>query len=124
MDKRVFDMRNVDIAWCPACGNFAILDIIKQILTELEINPLAIVSGIGQAGKIPHYFKTNVFHGLHGRALPVAKILKKAITHKGFSVVDILQPCVSFNKDENTFFGQFKKNTDIYAGMRYSFVVR
>jgi 2-oxoglutarate/2-oxoacid ferredoxin oxidoreductase subunit beta len=26
------------------------------------------------------------------------EILKKAITHKGFAIVDILQPCVSFNR--------------------------
>ncbi len=30
------------------------------------------VSGIGQAAKAPHYFKCNLFNGLHGRDIPVA----------------------------------------------------
>jgi 2-oxoglutarate ferredoxin oxidoreductase subunit beta len=34
------------------------------------------VSGIGQAAKTPHYFKTNFFNGLHGRALPPATGIK------------------------------------------------
>jgi len=34
------------------------------------------VSGIGQAGKLPHYLKCNLLNGLHGRALPVAAAAK------------------------------------------------
>ena len=33
---------------------------------------ILIVSGIGQAAKTPHFLRCNGFHGLHGRALPVA----------------------------------------------------
>ena len=68
----------IDIAWCPGCGNFGILAALKQVLTELAIRPgnLVIVSGIGQAAKTPHYLRCNVFHGLHGRALPVATAVK------------------------------------------------
>lgn len=74
MDLKTFDMGKIDIAWCPGCGNFAILTILKRTLAALEINPedLVIVSGIGQAAKAPHYLKTNLFNGLHGRSLPVA----------------------------------------------------
>jgi 2-oxoglutarate ferredoxin oxidoreductase subunit beta len=80
MDAQIFDMVNIDIAWCAGCGNFPILKILKQALAELEIEPtnLVLVSGIGQAAKIPHYFKTNVFNGLHGRALPPATAIKAA----------------------------------------------
>jgi 2-oxoglutarate ferredoxin oxidoreductase subunit beta len=61
-------------AWCPGCGNFAILKTLKEVLWELQIRPyqLTIVSGIGQAGKLPHYLRCNTFNGLHGRTLPVA----------------------------------------------------
>lgn len=78
MDKKIFDLGNIDIAWCPGCGNFGILNILKQALSELEISPqkLVLVSGIGQAAKIPHYFRTNYFNGLHGRTLPVATAIK------------------------------------------------
>ena len=80
MEAKTFDIGNVDIAWCPGCGNFPILKILKQVLAELEIEPenLVLISGIGQAAKIPHYFKTNVFNGLHGRALPPATAIKAA----------------------------------------------
>jgi 2-oxoglutarate ferredoxin oxidoreductase subunit beta len=78
MNPQLFDMDNIDIAWCPGCGNFSILKALKQAFTELEIKPeiLVLVSGIGQAAKIPHYFKTHVFNGLHGRALPPATAIK------------------------------------------------
>ena len=220
MDTKAFDMGNIDIAWCPGCGDFLILKALKQALAELDIAPehLVMVSGIGQAAKIPHYLRCNAFNGLHGRALspafaiqvsnpqltviaesgdgdmygeggnhfmhtirrnpkitnmvhnnmvygltkgqasptsrrgfvtpvqvngviaepfnPLAvaialdasfvarvfigdqektkEVLKKAITHPGYALVDILQPCVSFNK-VNTF-QWFKDNTYYLEG--------
>ncbi|OFW61842.1 MAG: 2-oxoacid ferredoxin oxidoreductase [Candidatus Solincola sediminis] len=61
-------------AWCPGCGNFAIRRAIGEALIELGLEPwqIIVVSGIGQAAKLPHYIKCNTFNGLHGRALPVA----------------------------------------------------
>jgi 2-oxoglutarate ferredoxin oxidoreductase subunit beta len=69
-----------NIAWCPGCGNFSILSILKEALAGLEIEPkdLVMVSGIGQAAKIPHYLKCHIFNGLHGRALPPATGIKAA----------------------------------------------
>jgi 2-oxoglutarate ferredoxin oxidoreductase subunit beta len=65
---------NVPIAWCPGCGNFDILQAVKKALITLNLEPQKIlfVSGIGQAPKLPHYTKGNVFNGLHGRTLPAA----------------------------------------------------
>ncbi|GBE01060.1 2-oxoglutarate oxidoreductase subunit KorB [bacterium BMS3Abin08] len=67
-------------AWCPGCGNFPILNTLKEALVELEIEPhqLTVVSGIGQAAKLPHYMKCNTFNGLHGRTLPVATGIRLA----------------------------------------------
>ncbi len=78
MDAKIFDMDDIDIAWCPGCGNFGIRNILMKTLAELGIEPknLVIVSGIGQAAKIPHYLKCNIFNGLHGRALPPAVAIK------------------------------------------------
>ncbi len=80
MDKKIFDREDIDIAWCPGCGNFPLLSALKQALVELEIPPqqLLLVSGIGQAAKLPHYMRANVFNGLHGRSLPVATAAKAA----------------------------------------------
>ncbi len=78
MDPKIYDMGDIDIAWCPGCGNFSILHSLKLALAELEIPPeeLVIVSGIGQAAKIPHYLRTHFFNGLHGRTLPPATAIK------------------------------------------------
>ncbi len=67
-------------AWCPGCGNYAILRILKGALIELGLEPhqFTVVSGIGQAGKLPHYLKCNAFNGLHGRTLPVATGMRLA----------------------------------------------
>lgn len=68
------DYRGQNPTWCPGCGNFPLLKTFKQAMVELGLEPheLLVVSGIGQAGKLPHYTRCNTFNGLHGRTLPVA----------------------------------------------------
>ncbi len=67
-------------SWCPGCGNFAILKAFDRALDAVGIDrrKLVLVSGIGQAAKLPHYTRANVFNGLHGRALPAAAGIKLA----------------------------------------------
>ena len=75
------DLKSKDeIAWCPGCGNFGILAAVKKALIKLNrpIKNTLLVSGIGQAAKLPHYVRCNCFNGLHGRALPVAAAAKMA----------------------------------------------
>jgi len=69
--------------WCPGCGNFSILKTLDEAIDEAGIdrNNLVLVSGIGQAAKLPPYTRANVFNGLHGRALPAATGIKIA-NHK------------------------------------------
>ena len=66
--------------WCPGCGDFGILNAVKQALAMLEIYPheCIVVSGIGCGSKLPHYIRANGFNILLGRALPVAQGLKLA----------------------------------------------
>jgi 2-oxoglutarate ferredoxin oxidoreductase subunit beta len=77
-DPSRFDVPGADVAWCPGCGNFSILQAVKQALGELGVgrDRLVMVSGIGQAAKAPHYLACNLFDGLHGRALPPATAIK------------------------------------------------
>ena len=65
---------DVENKWCPGCGNFGILAAMKDALSAQGIPPekILIISGIGQAAKTPHYLKCNLFHALHGRAIPIA----------------------------------------------------
>ena len=67
-------------SWCPGCGNFSILKTFKDTMVELGLEPhqLTVVSGIGQAAKLPHYTNCNTFNGLHGRTLPVATGIRLA----------------------------------------------
>jgi len=71
---------DVEIAWCPGCGNFPILDAVKNALVELDLEPrrVAIVTGIGQAPKLPHYMRVNTYNGLHGREAASGQAIKLA----------------------------------------------
>lgn len=79
MNNSKFDI-DVDNAWCPGCGDFQILKSVKQALEESQIpqEKICLVSGIGQAAKLPQYLKVSYFNGLHGRALPVATAIRLA----------------------------------------------
>jgi 2-oxoglutarate ferredoxin oxidoreductase subunit beta len=70
----VDDYGSFDTAWCPGCGNHSILAAVKQALAGLGLAPhqILMVSGIGQAAKLPHYLRCNHLNGLHGRSLPAA----------------------------------------------------
>jgi len=66
--------------WCPGCGHFAVLAAITRALAYLGLpnEQVALVSGIGCSSRIPAYVDSYGFHGLHGRALPLASGLKVA----------------------------------------------
>ena len=113
MDKHIFDLENIDMAWCPGCGNFPILQILKEALAELEIPPerLVLVSGIGQAAKTPHYLKANVFNGLHGRALPPATAVKAVNPH--LTVIAESGDGDMYGEGGNHFMHTIRRNPDI-----------
>ena len=66
--------------WCPGCGHYAVLSALTKALAYLELKreEVALVSGIGCSSRLPAYLDTYGFHGVHGRALPVASGLKAA----------------------------------------------
>lgn len=100
-------------AWCPGCGNFAILDSIKRAAAELEIRPedLMVVSGIGQAAKTPHYIRANGFNGLHGRALPPAQGIK--MVNKNLKVIITSGDGDAYGEGGNHFIHAIRRNMDI-----------
>lgn len=113
MNREVFDMGEIDTAWCPGCGNFSILNILKQTFAELEIEPknLVVVSGISQAAKTPHYFRANVFNGLHGRSLPVATAIR-TVNPSLTVIVDSGDGC-NYGEDGNHLIHAIRRNPDI-----------
>jgi len=60
--------------WCPGCGDHGVLGAFQRLVRDEQIPPekLVVVSGIGCSSRFPHYMKSYGFHGLHGRAFPVA----------------------------------------------------
>jgi len=64
--------------WCPGCGDHAVLSNMQKLLREKQLDPAktVFVSGIGCSSRFPHYMDTYGFHGLHGRAFPVASGVK------------------------------------------------
>ncbi|MBN1113998.1 MAG: 2-oxoacid ferredoxin oxidoreductase [Oligoflexia bacterium] len=108
-----YDIENIDIAWCPGCGNHSILKILKQVLIDLQKDPLNVVmvSGIGQAAKIPQYIKTNYFNGLHGRALPPATGIKAS--NPGLTVIAESGDGDMYGEGGNHFIHAIRRNTDI-----------
>jgi 2-oxoglutarate/2-oxoacid ferredoxin oxidoreductase subunit beta len=80
-DERVFGMEDYEGAlprWCAGCGDHAVLTAAQRLLAEEQLKPetTVFVSGIGCSSRFPHYVRTYGFHGLHGRALPVATGIK------------------------------------------------
>lgn len=63
-------------------------------------NPLAVALSLGA---------TFVARAFSGDMNHLKEIIKKAINHKGYALVDIFHPCVTFNKINN--YGWYKKNT-------------
>jgi 2-oxoglutarate/2-oxoacid ferredoxin oxidoreductase subunit beta len=66
--------------WCTGCGDNAILAAVQRLCRDENLRPekTMFVSGIGCSSRFPHYMKTYGFHGIHGRALPVAEGIKMA----------------------------------------------
>jgi 2-oxoglutarate ferredoxin oxidoreductase subunit beta len=80
----------------------------KQFVTPVQtegvilepLNPIALALSLDA---------TFVARAFAGDKKETCEIVKKAILHKGYALVDILQPCVTFNK-KNTY-AWFKENT-------------
>jgi 2-oxoglutarate ferredoxin oxidoreductase subunit beta len=114
IDKKLYDVPpEKDLAWCPGCGNFPILNIVKTALAELDLRPeeVVICSGIGQAAKTPQYMRVNYFNGLHGRALPPAIAIKNA--NPGLTVIAESGDGDTYGEGGNHFMHTIRRNPNI-----------
>ena len=104
---------NDEITWCPGCGDFGILNAMKKAFVKLNRPPkdILLVSGIGQAAKLPHYIKAHCFNGLHGRALPVASAAKMA--NHNLTVVVTTGDGDCYGEGGNHFIHTVRRNVDI-----------
>src|SRR6201981_139582 len=63
-----------EVRWCPGCGDYVILNTIRNFLPELGLRRenMVFVSGIGCSSRFPYYLETYGLHSIHGRAPTLA----------------------------------------------------
>jgi len=73
-------MDRIPHIWCPGCGIGTVVSSFVEALkkSELDLDKVAVVSGIGCTGRVAGYIKLDSFHTTHGRAIPFATGLKLA----------------------------------------------
>ena len=100
-------------AWCPGCGNFGILRALKKALVDLQLAPYQVlmVSGIGQAGKLPHYTRCHVLNELHGRPVPAATAAK--IANPELTVIAVSGDGDAYGEGGNHFVHAMNRNVDM-----------
>lgn len=64
--------------WCATCGIGTVVKCYATALEEsgVDLDKVAVVSGIGCTGRVAGYMKLDSFHSTHGRAIPFATGLK------------------------------------------------
>jgi len=74
------DESALPFAFCPGCGHHVVLRALDQALVTMQWDPhsVVIVTDIGCIGLSDRYFRTNAFHGLHGRSVTYATGIKLA----------------------------------------------
>lgn len=109
----ISDYAGLTPAWCPGCGDFGILRSLNKALVDMEIEPhrVLMVSGIGQAGKLPHYTRGNVFNSLHGRPIPPA--IGAKIANSELIVIAISGDGDAYGEGGNHFLHAARRNHDI-----------
>jgi len=73
-------MERMPHIWCPGCGIGTTVNCFARALLEsqVDLDRVAIVSGIGCSGRVAGYLQLDSFHTTHGRAIPFATGLKLA----------------------------------------------
>ena len=104
---------DVKPVWCPGCGDYSVLSAITKAMAELSVPPenVALVSGIGCSSRIPAYTNVFGFHGVHGRALPIATGLK--ISRPELTVIASGGDGDGFSIGGNHFMHACRRNVDM-----------
>ncbi len=73
-------MDRIPHIWCPGCGIGTVVTSFTEALkkSKIDLDKVAVVSGIGCTGRVAGYIKLDSFHTTHGRAIPYATGLKLA----------------------------------------------
>lgn len=78
--ENLLRMDRIPHIWCPGCGIGTVVTSFTEALrkSEIDLDKVVVVSGIGCSGRVAGYTKLDSFHTTHGRAIPFATGLKLA----------------------------------------------
>jgi len=111
--ENLLRMDRIPHIWCPTCGLGTTVTALAAALEQLklDLNKVAVVSGIGCTGRVAGYLKLDSFHTTHGRGLPFAA---------GFSIARPDMKTIVFSGDGdlisiggNHFIHSARRNLDI-----------
>jgi len=99
--------------WCPGCGDFGILSALQQSIVDLDrpSEKIAVFSGIGCSGKMPHFLNVYGIHTLHGRSLPIAMGAK--ISNRDLTVIAVGGDGDGYGIGAGHFIATGRRNLDI-----------
>jgi 2-oxoglutarate ferredoxin oxidoreductase subunit beta len=106
-------MDRIPHIWCPGCGIGTVVTSFAEALkkSKLDLDKVAVVSGIGCTGRVAGYVKLDSFHTTHGRAIPFATGLKLA--NPDLNVVVFSGDGDIFGIGGNHFIHAARRNMDI-----------
>ena len=101
------------VKWCPGCGSHAILAALENVFPKIGYRKenFCLVSGIGCASRFPYYVNTYGFHGIHGRANPIATGVR--VSNRQLSVWVISGDGDSMAIGGNHFIHAIRRNIDL-----------
>lgn len=101
------------VRWCPACGDYAILNVLQKVMAEMGVSPTntAVVSGIGCSSRLPYYTSGYGFHTIHGRGAAIATGVK--VANPDLSVWQITGDGDCLAIGGNHFIHSVRRNIDI-----------
>lgn len=73
-DESLLRMERMPHIWCPGCGIGSVVTSFTEAVKRsgLDMDKVAVVSGIGCTGRVAGYVNFDSIHSTHGRAIPVA----------------------------------------------------
>jgi len=106
-------MDRIPHIWCPGCGIGTVVTSFAEALrkSQIDLDKVVVVSGIGCTGRVAGYVKLDSFHTTHGRAIPFATGLKLA--HPDLKVIVFSGDGDIFGIGGNHFIHAARRNMDI-----------
>lgn len=119
IQDRLKEFVKLPTTWCPGCGNGIILGAFLRACLklmdsgELEMEDIAVVSGIGCSGRVTQFLRFSSVHAVHGRAIPLATGIKLA--NPKLNVVVMMGDGDALAIGGNHFIHAARRNIDLTA---------